>query len=84
MVKYIISLVLGSRHVAKDSSKKLFSASIPQLQSMLLFTNMYGWLGILIRRSLLMVQILCLSFGQFARIISLPPSSTVGVISDLL
>ena len=70
--------------MAKDYSKKLFSASIPQLQSMLLFTNTYGWLGILIGRLLLMVQMICLSFGQFAKIISLPPSSTVGVISDLL
>ena len=41
---------------------------------MLLFTNTYGWLGISIGMSLLMLQIICLSFGQFARIISFSPS----------
>ena len=56
--------------MAKDSSQKLFSASILQLQGMLLFTKTYGWLGISIGISLLMVQIICLLFGQFARIIS--------------
>ena len=76
--------MLASWHMAKDSSRKLFSASVPQLQSMLLFTKTYGWLGISISILLLMVQIMCLSFGQFARIISLPPSSTVGVMSLLL
>ena len=71
-------------YAAKDSNKKLFSASVLQLQSTLLFTNTYGWLGISIGISLLTVQIICLSFGQFAKIISLPPSKTVGVMSDLL
>ena len=31
--------------------------------------------------SLLMLHIMCLSFGQLAKIISFPPSNTVGVIS---
>ena len=33
--------------------------------------------------SLLIVHIICLSFGQFASIISLPLCNTVGVMSDL-
>ena len=47
MVKYITNFVLPAWHAAKDSNRKFFSASIPQLQSTLLFTNTYGWLGIL-------------------------------------
>ena len=39
--------------------------------------------GILTGISLLMLQIMCLSFGQFSKTIS-SPSSTVGVISVLL
>ena len=64
--------------------KKVIFPSIPQLQSTLLFTSMCGWLGILISMSLLMLHIMCLSFGQFAKMILFPPSSTVGVMSVLL
>ena len=67
MVRYIISLVLESWHAAKDSNRKLFSASILQLQSMHLFINMYGWLGITIGRSLLVVQIICLSIWPICK-----------------
>ena len=55
-----------------------------QLHHTLLSTNTYGWLGILIGMSLLMLHIMCLLFGQFAKIISFPLSNTVGVISVLL
>ena len=55
-----------------------------QLHDTILFTNTYGWLGILTGMSLLKLQIICLSSGQFAKIISLPWSSIVGVISVLL
>ena len=64
--------------MAKYSNKKLFSASIQQLQSTLLFTNTYGWLGISIGMSLLILQIKCLSFGQFARIISCQHRALLG------
>ena len=56
-VKYIINFVFILWHAAKDLNRKLFSASILQLQSMLLL---------------------------FHKIISLPLSSTVRVISVLL
>ena len=69
---------------AKDSKGKWLSASIPQLHNTLLFTNTYGWLGILIGISLLMLHIMCLSLGQFTKMISLPLSSTVAVMSVLL
>ena len=49
-----------------------------------MFTNTYGWLGILTDMSLLMLHIICLSFAQLAKEISFPPSSPVGVISVLL
>ena len=83
-VKYIINGVLVSSYAAKDSNKKLLSVSMPQLQSTLLFTKTCGWLGISIGLSLFMVQIIHLSFGHFTKIISLPLSSSVRVISDLL
>ena len=41
-------------------------------------TGNFNW------ESLLLLQIIWLSFGQFAKTISSPPSSTVGVISVLL
>ena len=47
-MKYISksALSLSGSHAAIDSNKKLLSASIIQLQSTVLFNNMYGWLGI--------------------------------------
>ena len=71
-------------HAAKDLRRKGFSASISQLHKTLLLIKMYGWLGILTGVLLLMMHIICLSFGQLAKIISFPPSNTVGVISILL
>ena len=68
----------------KISEENDFPASIPQLHKTLLFTNTFGWLGILTGMSLLMLHIICLPFGQFAKIIPFPPSKTVGEISVLL
>ena len=47
-MKYISksTSVLSGSHAAIDSNRKLFSASIIQLQSTVLFNNTYGWLGI--------------------------------------
>ena len=83
-VKYMANFKFASWHAAKDSKRKWFSASIPQVHNTLLFTSTYGWLGILAGMSLLMLHIICLSLGQFASMISFPPSSTVGVMSVLL
>ena len=41
-------------------------------------------LGFQLEYPLLIVQIICLQFGQFAKSISLPQSSTVRVMSILL
>ena len=57
---------------------------MPQLHNTLLFNSKYGWLGILTGMSLLILQIISSTLGQFAKIISFPPSSTVGVILVLL
>ena len=43
-------------HAAIDSTKKLFSASIPQLHKAVLFNETYGWLGILIGKLQLSLQ----------------------------
>ena len=83
-VKYITNSEFTSWHAATDPKRKWFSASMPQLHYTLLFTNTYGWLGILMGISLLMLHMMCLSLGQLANMISFPPSSTVGVISVLL
>ena len=47
-MKYISksTSVLSGSHAAIDSNRKLFSASIIQLQSIVLFNSTYGWLGI--------------------------------------
>ena len=54
------------------------------LQSVRLQVTHKGDLKILTGMSLLILQIICLSLGQFASPISSPPSNTVGVISVLL
>ena len=79
-VKYIVNFEFLFSHAAKDLRRKLFSASISQLHKTLLFTNTYGWLSILTGMSFLMLHIICLSYGQLAKIISFPPSNTVGVL----
>ena len=43
-----------------------------------------GDLEFLTGMSLLVVHIICLLLGQLARMISLPPSNTVGITSVLL
>ena len=73
-----------SGHVAMDSSKECSSACISQLHRMDLFNKTYGCLGILIGYSWLSLHITYLDLGQFANIISLPPSKTAGFISVLL
>ena len=83
-VKYTVNFEFVFSHAAKDLRRKWFSTSIPQLHRTLLFTKTYGWLGILTGMSLLMLHVICLSFGQLAKIISFPPSKTVGMISVLL
>ena len=83
-VKYIVNLESALSHGANDSRRKWLSAPIPQLHKSLLFIKTYGWLEILTGVSLLMLHIMCLSFGQLAKIISFPPSSTVGDIFVLL
>ena len=62
----------------------LFSTYLMPLHYILWFTNTYGLLGILTGMSLLTLQIICLSSGKFAKIILLPASRTLGVISVLL
>ena len=62
-IKYIVNFEFAFSHAAKDSRRKGFSASIPQLYKTLLFTKTYGWLGILTGMSLLMLHMICLSFG---------------------
>ena len=61
-------------HAAIDSNKKIFFASIIQLQSIVLFNNTYGWLGISIGILLCVEQTILLKLGQLAKTISLPPS----------
>ena len=71
-------------HVAIDSNSECSSACISQLHRTDLFNNMYGCLGILMGYSWLSLHITYLDFGQFASIISFPPSKTAGFTSVLL
>ena len=85
-MKYISksTLVLSGSHAAIDSNRKLFSASIIQLQSTVLFNNTYGWLGISIEILLCVEQTIHLKLGQLANTISYPPSNMEGFTSVLL
>ena len=80
----MVNFKFAFTHTPNDLRRKWFSASIPQLHKTFLCTKTYGWLGILTGMSLLMLQIICLSFSQLAKIISFPASNTIGVISVLL
>ena len=82
-MKYISksTLVLSGSHAAIDSNRKLFSASIIQLQSIVLFNKTYGWLSISIGMLLCVEQTICLKLGQLANTISCPPSNMEGFIS---
>ena len=71
-------------HVAIDSSRECSSACISQLQRTDLFNKTHGCLGILIGYSWLSLHITYLVLGQFANIISFPPSQTDGFTSVLL
>ena len=71
-------------HVAMDSNSKCYSACISQLHKTDLFNKTYGCLGILIGYSWLSLHITYLDFGQFASIISFPPSTMAGFASVLL
>ena len=70
--------------VAIDSSKECSSACISQLHRTDLFSKTYGCLGILIGYSWLSLHSTYLVLGQFASIISFPPSKTDGFTSVLL
>ena len=85
-MKYISksTLVLSGSHAAIDSDRKLFSASIIQLQSIVLFNNTYGWLGISIGILLCVEQSIHLKLGQLPNTISCPPSNMEGFTSVLL
>ena len=76
--------MLSASHAAIDSNRKLFSASIIQLQSIVLFNNTYGWLGISIGILLCVEQTIYLKLGQLANTISCPPSNMEGFTSVLL
>ena len=75
---------LSGSHAAIDSNKKLFSASIIQLQSIVLFNNTYGRLGISIGMLLCVEQTILLKLGQLAKTISCPPSNMEGFTLVLL
>ena len=83
-MKYISksTLVLSRSHAAIDSNRKLFSASI--IQSIVLFNNTYGWLGISIGILLCVEQTIHLKLGQLAKTIPCPPSNMEGFTSVLL
>ena len=84
-MKYIpkCTSVLSGSHAAIDSKRKLFSASIIQLHSIILFNNTYGWLGISIGILLCVEQIIHLKLGHLANTISCPPSNMEGFTSVL-
>ena len=84
-MKYISksTSVLSGSHAAIDSNRKLFSASIIQLQCFVLFNNTYGWLGISIGMLLCVEQTIHLKLGQLANAISCPPSNMDGFTSVL-
>ena len=71
-------------HVAMNSSRECSSACISQLHRTDLFSKTYGCLGILIGYSWLCLHITYLDLGQFANIVSFPPSKTAGITSVLL
>ena len=71
-------------HAAIDSNRKFFSASIIQLQSIVLFNNTYGWLGISRGILLCVEQTIHFKLGQLASTISCPPSYMEGFTSVLL
>ena len=58
-VNYMTNIKFCLWHATKDSKRKWFSASIPQLHNTLLFTSTYGWLGILTGMSLLILHMMC-------------------------
>ena len=76
--------LLSGSHAAIDSNRKLFTTSIIQLQSMVLFNNTYGWLGISIGILLCVEQTILLKLGQLAKTISCPPSNMEGFTPVLL
>ena len=71
-------------HVAIDSNRECPSACISQLHRTDLFNKTYGCLGIFIGYSWLSLHITYLVLGQFASIISFPPSKTDAFTSVLL
>ena len=79
-MKYISksTLTLSGSHAAIDCNRKLFSASIIQLQSIILFNNTYRWLGISIGILLCAEQSIHLKLGQLAKTISCSPSNMEG------
>ena len=85
-MKYISksTLVLFEPHAAIDSNRKLFSAFIIQLQSIVPFNNTYEWLGISIGILLCVEQTICLKLGQLANTFSCAPSNIEGFTSVLL
>ena len=75
---------LSGSHIAIDSNRNLFSASIIQLQSIVQFNSTYGWLGISIGILLCVEQTILLKLGQLAKTISCPPSNMEGFTLVLL
>ena len=70
--------------VAMDFSRECSSACISQLHRTDFFSKTKGCSGILIGNSWLSLHITYLDLGQFASIISFPPSKTAGFTSVLL
>ena len=85
-MKYISksTSTLSGSHAAIDYNRKLFSSSILQLQSIILFNNRYGWLGISIGILLCVEQTIHLKLGWLAKTISCPPSNMEGFTLVLL
>ena len=85
-MKYISksTSTLSGSHAAIDSNRKLFSTSILQLQSIILFNNTYRWLGISIGVLLCVEQTIHFKLGQLAKTIACPPSNMEGFTSVLL
>ena len=76
--------MLSQSHATIDSNRKLFSASIIQLQSIVLFNNPHRWLGISRGILLCVEQTIHLKLVQLASTISCPPSNMEGFTSVLL
>ena len=85
-MKYISksTSTLSGSHTAKDSNRKFFSSSIIQLQSIILFNNTYGWLGISMGILLCVEQTIHFKLGQLAKTISCPLSNMEGFSLVLL